>query len=198
MNTCVNRCMTILALGGVMLTSAHAGEHFCQAKKYAIIDLGTLGGDYSIASAINEKNQVVGNSTTIQGEYHAFRWNDGVMAGLGTNSGAAAINNRGQVVGSVEVANNQSHAYLWKRILTGLETLGGAYSYATAINDHGQIVGLSSIANGKEHAFLWNKGVMADLGAPDDLNTIATKINGRGQVIGQIYTTSGEYHHDFI
>ena len=35
-------------------------------------DLGTLGGDYSSASGINDAGQVVGQSRTAEGEYRAF------------------------------------------------------------------------------------------------------------------------------
>ena len=67
-------------------------------------DLGTLGGGYSAASAINDMGQVVGDSTNASGFSHAFIWNR--MTGLkdlgtlgGGYSAASAINGMGQVVG---------------------------------------------------------------------------------------------------
>ena len=68
-------------------------------------DLGTLGGDYSIAYGINDMGQVVGESTTDNGQTHAFITGpDGVgMTDLGTLGGdyslAFGINDAGQVVG---------------------------------------------------------------------------------------------------
>jgi uncharacterized membrane protein len=37
-------------------------------------DLGTLSGAESCATAINERGQVVGESTTASGETHAVLW----------------------------------------------------------------------------------------------------------------------------
>ena len=49
------------------------------------IDLGTLGGVFSSASAINANGQVVGGSQTADGTYHAFSWTAaGGMVDLGT------------------------------------------------------------------------------------------------------------------
>ena len=68
------------------------------------VDLGTLGGTFSGASALNVRGQVVGVSATAAGELHAFSWTKrGGMTDLGTlggaDSNAGAVNVRGQVVG---------------------------------------------------------------------------------------------------
>jgi probable HAF family extracellular repeat protein len=85
-------------------------------------DLGTLGGDTSIGTAINERGEVVGDATTADGSDHAYAWTPtGGMRDLGTlNVGgghyvvtfAIAVNARGQVVGHVVVDGIQ-HAVLW-------------------------------------------------------------------------------------
>jgi probable HAF family extracellular repeat protein len=66
-------------------------------------DLGTLGGDNSVATGINDSGQVVGYSETSTGSdspIHAFVFADGAMRDLGTLSGinsvATGINNSGQ------------------------------------------------------------------------------------------------------
>ena len=76
-----------------------------QPGGYTAIDLGTLGGIFSVAVAVNEQGQVVGTSQTAARESHAFLWENGVMTDLGTLGGgtdsfAQAINNSGQVAGS--------------------------------------------------------------------------------------------------
>jgi probable HAF family extracellular repeat protein len=48
-----------------------------RSHQLSIIDLGTLGGTFSQANAINNKNQVVGVSLTNESVFHAFSWDDG-------------------------------------------------------------------------------------------------------------------------
>jgi probable HAF family extracellular repeat protein len=71
--------------------------------KYTVADLGTLGGNFSLALDISSTGQVVGQSSTAHGDNHAFLWEKGAMTNLGTLGGsesrAAAINPRGQIVG---------------------------------------------------------------------------------------------------
>ena len=73
-------------------------------------DLGTLGGNYSQAYAINDFGEVVGMSTTTaDGDVHAFIFSHGVMTDLSLLAPVVAtgwsslnvfdINNNGQIVG---------------------------------------------------------------------------------------------------
>ena len=39
-----------------------------------MIDMGTLGGGFSVATAINNRGQAVGFSEIASGERHAFLW----------------------------------------------------------------------------------------------------------------------------
>ena len=74
-----------------------------------MIDLGTLGGDYSFAQSINASGQVVGDSTFGSSiGYHAFLWENDVIWDLNglipQSSGwelntAYDINDAGQIVG---------------------------------------------------------------------------------------------------
>lgn len=90
------------------------------AKGVTIQDLGTLGGTSSLASAVNDRGQVVGftylpNDT----EVHAFSWTQaGGMVDLGTLGGtgsqANAVNASGQIIGWAFTADGASRAVLWQ------------------------------------------------------------------------------------
>lgn len=67
-----------------------------------MIDIGTLGGNTSIAVAVNDSGKV-GLSDTSSGQYHAFAWTQsgGIvdLGGVWPDSSASAVNNGGDVVG---------------------------------------------------------------------------------------------------
>ena len=82
-------------------------------------DLGTLGGEYSIAYGINAARQVVGISNRMPGgPPRAFLWENKVMKDLGAvagdSSGAQGINDAGQVVGWSATSDGGVHATLWR------------------------------------------------------------------------------------
>ena len=114
-------------LGAIMLATCLLVGGWSEPAKaapppaqYSITDLGTLpGGSDSVATAINNRGQVVGGSTTASGAEHAFLWEDGKMTDLGTLPGgdetlANGINTRGQVVG-VSVLSGDARAVLWTK-----------------------------------------------------------------------------------
>ena len=162
-----------------------------------MVDLGTLGGWRSFATAINDRGHVVGWTVTggTSGVVHAFLYRDGRMRDLGKSlaprwvSVASDINDRGQVVGKARPPTTQSfHAFLWQGgKAIDLGTLGGKESEAVAINDRGQIVGWSKTGDDfyAYHAFLWQRGTMTDLGALGGSDSAAMAINDRGQVVGR-------------
>ncbi len=127
----------------------------------SIMNLGTLGGDYSIAHALNDSTQTVGaseiNDTCC--ERHAFLWLP--EPALGMPSG-----------------------------LNDLGTLGGDRSLAYGINDAGYVVGEAERDDGENHAFLWVSGDMLDLNdlIPPNSGWLllrANDINNQGQIVGR-------------
>jgi probable HAF family extracellular repeat protein len=211
--TCVTTVNLGLGVFGYAASATHVNERgkvagFAQRDRVGsghaffwdggeMIDIGTLGGSQSGASALNDHGVVVGRAERAgEGMYpHAFLWRDGVMTGLGglgdegAESRANDINNCGQVVGLADVPDEDGlgHAFLWEGgVMTDLGTLGGNVSVASRINDRGQIIGDSNRErNGLFHAFLWEGGVMTDLGTLcPDCTSHAVAINEQGQIAG--------------
>src|SRR5436305_8935300 len=83
------------------LTSIAPGES--RAASYTAYDLGTLGGFFSDAYAINNAGVIAGVAVTSDFSSHAFSYSGGVMTDLGTLGGASSIaygiNDSGTVVG---------------------------------------------------------------------------------------------------
>ncbi|GAA5152236.1 MULTISPECIES: hypothetical protein [Amycolatopsis] len=141
-------------------------------RKGVVTDLGTLpGGDYSLATAINESGDIAGYSGIYPlGPLHAVLWHHGTITDLGTlggNSFAAAINDRGMIVGNSqpELHAPQFRAVTWYRgVMTVLPALAGAeYDNPGFVNDRGDVAGYSSLGTGV-HAVLWTGGRVVDLG----------------------------------
>jgi probable HAF family extracellular repeat protein len=187
----LTRAVLAAFLMGTTLSAAPAG-----AVTYVMTDLGTLGGTYSSAAAINAVGQVVGSATLAgNGTSHAFLYSGGVMTDLGTlggsGSSASAINDAGQVVGSGNLAGDlASHAFLYSRgVMTDLGTLGGMNSDARAMNAVGQVVGSAETTPDPSttlaHPFLYSDGVMTDLLVEAFPNSGAIGINDAGMVIGE-------------
>ena len=58
-----------------------------RVKELSSLDLGTLGGTFSSAAAINARGQIVGTSETPSGGTHAVLWQDSTITDLGTLGG---------------------------------------------------------------------------------------------------------------
>jgi probable HAF family extracellular repeat protein len=171
-------------------------------------DLGTLGGTDALATLINERGQVVGESYTSSAAggcgapgggfalaTGAFMWDkENGMRDLGNFGGTCTfafdLNSQGQVVGTATLPGDSfQHAFLWER--GKIHDLGGGpggdIASASAINDHGQAVGFGFLAGDVFfHAVLWNRvRQITDLGViGSDTCSFASSINAQGQVVG--------------
>jgi len=123
-------------------------------------DLGTLGGDESIAFGINARGEVVGSADAADGISRAFRWHHGKMSALGgpdaLGAAALAINQKGDIVGAVHARaarfEEDHFVYLEDEVenLDDWRDLG----YAFDINDAGAIIGFGWRSSANYHAFL--------------------------------------------
>lgn len=160
--------------------------------RYAITDLGTLGGSASSANAMNNSAEVVGTSfTRNDADIRPFLYRNGVMspfepAGLPA-SFPLRINDLGQVTGYAPTPEGTSHAFLYRDGLAiNLGTLGGSFSQGRGLNNAGDVVGQSGIAgDAAARAFIFNNGSMKDLGTLGGSYGDARDINDAAQVVGQ-------------
>ena len=137
-------------------------------------DLGTLGGNESIAAGLNDSAQVVGYSQTSAGDTNAFLWTPGGATGV---SGNPQMQNLG--------------------------TLGGPVSEAYAINDAGQTTGYSDVTSRTtvhQHVFVYSSGAMTDLGQQlsNLVNSFGYGINASGHIAGTAYDNAYTAPHAFF
>jgi len=192
--------------------SSHA---FIWEKSTGKEDLGTLGGSFSQATAINNAGQVTGVAETASGRNRAFLWSKKAgMKSLGVPDGenpaafdtaGEGINDQGQVVGNSstiyfdesgqQVYESSADPFLWdkNRGFTTIE-LGSGYDSVSDINNFSQVAGDSGNQYGGQ-AYRWSESSGAT--ALDDLtnenHTAASSINDLDQVVGISYV-DGDIH----
>jgi probable HAF family extracellular repeat protein len=185
-------------------TAGNCGGNQCIAFRWnserGMQPLGHLGGGWSMATAIGDGGQVVGQSRDSKMHTYGFVWTEaGGMTPLGKLGQAPArpmaVNAAGVVVGASHDAQGAMRAFRWSAE-SGMQDLKvpGACSYATAINAAGQIVGRMRTDAGY-HAFLWEPGQQVrDLGTLGGETTIPLALTEAGTVIGQSSLAEGASH----
>ncbi len=186
------------AVGGAdnSSTQTHA---FIWSDIFGKKDLGTLGGSTSIATDINNANQVVGQSefggpgSLLNRGYVWDNTNGSVLIPTlgGSSNAARGINDSGHIVGYSDTASGEQHGFfLAAGVNHDIPTLGGTLSIANEVNNNGQVVGYSTLVSGTlnppYHAFVWLPGT-----TPTDIGTltggtksIAYDINDSGEIVG--------------
>ena len=192
------------------LTGMPTTDPFLWEPGKGMKDLGTIGGAFGVAQAINDGGQIVGQSSIAADpaacngfpdngnlNCHAFLWKEGTLIDLTTSSiggapqSVAGINNGGEIIGSGVFPNAPFDAFLWRQgVASDLGNLDECISFAHTINSEGQVVGLAASCDGSVvRAFLWEKGSMVDLNtliAPGSGLQLASAadINDRGEIDG--------------
>jgi probable HAF family extracellular repeat protein len=156
-------------------------------RAYEADDLGTLGGTWLLAAAMNDNGDIVGSGTTADGTRHAFRWTrGGGLEDLGTFGGvqalATGINNGGDIVGLYFDEQFVPHTFLLPAGGTVQPILD--VFQPSAISATGWFTGMST--GGR--AFRATPG--AAVQELTDFVGFGTAINGRGDTAG--YSFHGE------
>ena len=198
---------------GVQIGFTFTTGSFIWDKKNGMQDIGTLGGTCTVAYDLNNRGEVVGQSSQVGDPTNvAFVWDRAtgmkqLPTGANLYGGAFAINDAGTIAGYGDAPDGQTNAILWRKTggkwqATYLGNLhSGDCAVSTSINPSGQVVGLSG-PNGCVTVlpFLWENG-----GSMVDLNTLvppnsgiqlheALQINNRGEIAGNGVDASGNNH----
>ena len=159
---------------------------FAWTRNAGFVDLeGVLASSFSLATAVNECGQIVGELNS-----HAVRWNTfNEIEDLGTLGGrvsvAGGINDRGDVVGFSQVdAGGRGQPFLWteEQGMRQVVECEGQNGSANGINNAREVIG-SCDATG---AFFWSARTgRIDLNLRGFTGTSVSDINDRGEVVGE-------------
>jgi probable HAF family extracellular repeat protein len=191
----------MMALAALSCVLAWPAEGSAGKATYTVTDLGTLGGDYASARAINANGVVTGISSDADGKENTFVYALGHMTDLGALGGSNAVGNGINVSGdlagyAVDGSSYQAFRYQngW---LKNIGDLGGGTATAFAINNLDMVVGSSRTADGRDEPFLRRGGKMIDLGTLGGHDVgqwnAAFGINDSAQVTGTAWDASGNY-----
>jgi probable HAF family extracellular repeat protein len=180
------------------------GGHAFMYRDGVFTDIGTLGGPYSTARAINDHGVIVGTSyvdydpTRVRG----FIYENGTMTAIGTLGGTASraydINNHGVVIGEAQDAAGVWRPFILDR--SGMRVMENVPvgSALFAINDHGVVLGSYSNPNHQgQTQFIWEDGVVTPLDTIPEVRAagwgsiFVTDMNDRGWITGWGWKAGG-------
>lgn len=169
---CVAGLLVLAALDPIRL-AAQDREQNNTPSRYAVTNLGTLGGTASSAHGVNNRGWVMGvaNVTGDTAE-HASLWRNGVITDLGTLGGVNSNvdfpvkNDSGLIAGFAQTST--------------VDPLGENFCTFTCTQSGGSCQGSNLSCQG----FRWRDGVMTPLATLGGNNSAATGVNNWGRIIG--------------
>jgi probable HAF family extracellular repeat protein len=191
-------------LHGINDSGTIVGVHDFRAFRWdhgVAADLGTLGGELSMAEAVNAQGIAAGWAELADHRIHAASWADGSAVDLGSMdpahcdySEAYGINSNGIIVGE-SCVGNAFHPVRFRKpgVIDDLGSWGGNYARAVAINDAGVIVGYATRpGQSTYHAFVWTEGsTLHDIGSlPGLAHSYLGCINSAGVAAGIAFDES--------
>ena len=169
----INTGMQVVGYSGLQRDGSES-HAFLWSNQTGMIDIGTLGGAYAQAYAINDAGYITGASQT---------------QGMGPMLTTHAF-----------IYRAPDAPYRRYSRMVDLGVLGGVSSYGMAINSSNHVVGYSTITTNDErvHAFLHDGTKMIDLGSLGGIGnrwgsdmSVALGINNYDQVVGYTYLPMG-------
>jgi probable HAF family extracellular repeat protein len=195
--------VTCATLALAPLANAQRYHAFIWNSGGGMTDLGTLGGNTSYATGINDSGQVVGYSYLADDvTRHAFIWTaSGGMVDLGTLPGGAwsqgeNINASGEICGEAVDGSGIEVPFFWSPS-TGFVIAPGPYAdgsgaYAFGINDAGTVTGQAYLSHDILYGILWRTetGQIRSIPGLYSNFVVGYDINNRNHVAGNSLTSS--------
>lgn len=175
--------------------------------KASVINLGTLGGNYSRAYGINNSGQITGVAKNSSGSDRIFFWSNGTMINTGYSVGNTPgsysvfdLDDNGNIVGGYKSSTPYpgTEYYFWNACV--LKNNGGSWSYKTLphnswgstfdVSSSGKIVGYDAIYGADYQGVVWTPDANFNYSASFVVNTYGRGINSSNHIVGETFTNT--------
>ena len=198
---CYQRSLRFSSMAIAIVCLALASTSSTLGQTYTVTNIGTLGGNDSVALSINGLGEVVGYSKTADGDVHAFRYFRDALFDISTLGGkesyAYVITNSGILLGDAKTSDGLLRPFIGapNSPLLNLGDDPHLFSSARGANNNGEVVGFRVVTDGHgkfhKRAYLYTTHRTIDLGTFGGKQSDAVAINDAGMVVGHFYT---QYH----